>query len=127
MKILVVDDSAIMRKIVIRFLKTLGLRNVVEAKDGIEALAIIRRGEIELILSDWNMPGMYGIDLLRAVRAEHKTSAIPFIMISAEAQNHQLAEAVAAGVTYYIIKPFTLEVLQRGLARACLKKNSGER
>jgi two-component system chemotaxis response regulator CheY len=120
-RILVADDSAIMRKIIIMHLKGIGFANLVEAADGKEALEIIGQEEIDLILSDWNMPGIYGIDLLRAVRSDDRTNRTPFIMISAEAQGHQLAEAIKEGVTYYIIKPFTREVLRRGLSQAFRK------
>ena len=117
-RILVVDDSRVMRKIITKHLVAMGLNNWIEAADGKEALRIISHDNIDLILSDWNMPRMYGIDLLRAVRNDENTSDIPFIMISAEAQKHLLAQAVEAGVTYYIVKPFTRETLKRGLTKA---------
>ena len=121
-RILVVDDSAIMRKIIIKYLEDLGFKNWVQAADGREALKMVTAGGVDIVLSDWNMPGLYGIDLLRAVRSGEKTSEIPFIMISAEAQPHQLAQALDEGVDCYITKPFTCKTLQRGLAQAFRSK-----
>ena len=116
-RILVVDDSIIMRKVIVKCLHLYGARNLVEAADGRAAKKIIDRGGIELVLSDWNMPRMYGIDLLREVRANAATGKLPFIMISAEAQPHLIAEARAAKVSYYVIKPFKCETLYSGIVR----------
>ncbi|MBU0485828.1 MAG: response regulator [Proteobacteria bacterium] len=114
--ILVVDDSTVMRMIIVKHLKIMGFENIVQAPDGVAALEIIQQGGIDLILSDWCMPLMYGIDLLKAVRADDAMSRIPFIMISAEAQDHLINMARAEGVSYYIIKPFTQAVLHAGVA-----------
>jgi two-component system, chemotaxis family, chemotaxis protein CheY len=112
MKILVVDDMSTMRRIVKNIMKQLGFANVEEAEDGQEALKKLRAGSFGFIISDWNMPVINGIDLLRAVRADDKLKATPFLMVTAEAQKENLVEAIQAGVSNYIVKPFTAEVLQ---------------
>lgn len=113
--ILVVDDFNTMRRIVKTCLKQLGLENVTEAEDGQQALAKLQAGEFQLVISDWNMPNMLGIDLLRAVRADERLKKIPFLMVTAEAQKENILEAVKAGVSNYIIKPFTADALQQKL------------
>jgi two-component system chemotaxis response regulator CheY len=110
-RILVVDDFATMRRILKNTLKTLGYLNVEEADDGTTAWQALNREQFDLILCDWNMPKVNGLDFLKAVRANPGTRDIPFIMITAEAQKENILEAVKAGVSNYIIKPFTGEIL----------------
>jgi two-component system, chemotaxis family, chemotaxis protein CheY len=112
MKILVVDDMSTMRRIVKNIMKQLGFANVEEAENGQEALAKLRAETFGFVISDWNMPVMTGIDMLRAIRADEKLKPIPVLMVTAEAQKENLVEAIQAGVSNYIVKPFTAEVLQ---------------
>jgi two-component system chemotaxis response regulator CheY len=115
MKILVVDDMATMRRIVKNILKQLGFANTEEAENGQEALQKLRAEPFGLVVSDWNMPVMTGIDLLRAIRSDDKLKTIPVLMVTAEAQQANLVEAVQAGVSNYIVKPFTAETMQEKL------------
>lgn len=117
MKILVVDDMVTMRRIVKNILKQLGFADVDEAENGQEALQKLRADTFGFVVSDWNMPVMTGIDLLRAIRADDKLKAIPVLMVTAEAQQSNLVEAVQAGVSNYIVKPFTAETLQDKIAK----------
>ncbi|MEO5864454.1 MAG: chemotaxis response regulator CheY [Nitrospiraceae bacterium] len=112
MKILVVDDMSTMRRIVKNILKQLGFINVEEAEDGQEGLNKLKEGGFGFVVSDWNMPVMTGIEMLRAIRADEAIKAIPVLMVTAEAQQENLIEAVKAGVSNYIVKPFTAETLQ---------------
>ena len=112
MKILVVDDMSNMRRIVKNIMKQLGFANVEEAENGQDALDKLNAGSFGFVISDWNMPVMTGIELLRAIRADDKLNAIPVLMVTAEAQKENLVEAIQAGVSNYIVKPFTAEVLQ---------------
>lgn len=116
-KVLVVDDFATMRRIVKNILTQLGYKNVIEADDGSTALEIIKKEKIDLIISDWNMPKMTGLDFLKAVRANAETSAIPFIMVTAEAQQDNIIMAVKAKVSQYIVKPFTAETLSEKITK----------
>jgi two-component system chemotaxis response regulator CheY len=111
-RILVVDDMSTMRRIVKNIMKQLGFENVEEAENGQEALEKLRAESFGFVISDWNMPVMTGIELLRAIRADDKLKAIPLLMVTAEAQKENLVEAIKAGVSNYIVKPFTAEVLQ---------------
>lgn len=106
-KILVVDDFSTMRRIVKNALKALNYTNTEEAEDGVSALEKLRSDRFDLIVCDWNMPGMTGIDLLRAVRADARLRATPFLMVTAEAKRENIVEAIQAGVNNYIVKPFT--------------------
>ena len=117
MKILVVDDFTTMRKVVRNLLKQGGYENVVEAEDGQAALRTIKSQKIDFIISDWNMPNMTGIELLKAVRADAEISATPFLMVTAEALQDNVIAAVKAGVSNYIVKPFTAEVLSEKIAK----------
>ena len=112
MKILVVDDMSTMRRIVKNIMKQLGFANVEEAENGQDALDKLRADSFGFIISDWNMPIMTGLELLRAVRADDKLKAIPLLMVTAEAQKENLIEAIQAGVSNYIVKPFTADILQ---------------
>ncbi len=117
MKILVVDDMVTMRRIVKNILKQLGFGNVDEAENGQEALQKLKADTFGFVVSDWNMPVMTGIDMLRAIRADEKLKAIPVLMVTAEAQQSNLIEAVQAGVSNYIVKPFTAETMQEKIAK----------
>ncbi len=117
MKILVVDDMVTMRKIVKNILKQLGFAHIEEAENGQEALQKLRGDTFGFVVSDWNMPVMTGIDMLRAIRGDEKLKAIPVLMVTAEAQQSNLVEAVQAGVSNYIVKPFTAETMQEKLAK----------
>ena len=111
LKILVVDDFATMRKVVRNLLKQGGYENIVEAEDGVTALKVLKSQKIDLVISDWNMPNMTGLELLKAVRADEDLKATPFLMVTAEALQDNVIAAVKAGVSNYIVKPFTAEVL----------------
>ena len=110
-RILVVDDFATMRRIVKNILTQLGFKNIVEADDGTTALKVLQAEKIDLIISDWNMPKMTGLELLKKVRATPEWAKIPFIMVTAEAQQDNIILAVKARVSQYIVKPFTAETL----------------
>ena len=114
---MVVDDFSTMRRIVKTALRQLGFENVAEAEDGQMALTKLQNtaSPFKLIVSDWNMPNMMGIDLLRAVRADEKLKATPFLLVTAEAQKENVLEAAKAGVSNYIVKPFTADQLQQKL------------
>jgi len=117
MKILVVDDFATMRKVIRNLLKQRGYENIVEAEDGAVALKTLKSQKIDFIISDWNMPNMTGIELLKAVRADAEISATPFLMVTAESLQDNVIAAVNAGVSNYIVKPFTAEVLSEKIAK----------
>lgn len=111
-KILVVDDFSTMRRIIKNLLRDLGFTNVVEADDGKTAMPILQKGGVQFLVTDWNMPGMTGIDLVRAVRADPKMAGMPILMVTAEAKREQIIAAAQAGVNGYVIKPFTAAVLK---------------
>ncbi len=115
MKILVVDDFATMRRIIKNILTQLGFKNIIEADDGSTALVVLKSEKIGLVISDWNMPKMTGLDLLKAVRADASMASTPFIMVTAEAQQDNIILAVKAKVSQYIVKPFTAETLSEKL------------
>jgi two-component system, chemotaxis family, chemotaxis protein CheY len=117
MKFLVVDDFATIRRIVKSVLNELGYSNVTEADDGSTALPLLRDGTFDFLITDWNMPGMPGLDLLKAVRANPKLAKMPVLMLTAEAKRDQIVEAAQAGVNGYIIKPFTADILKKKLAK----------
>ena len=118
MRILVVDDFSTMRRIIKNILKQIGFTNVDEAENGQAALAKIGDGgNYDFVISDWNMPEMTGIELLKLVRANESTKDLPFLMVTAEAKKENVVEAVKAGVNNYIVKPFTAEVLQEKISK----------
>jgi two-component system chemotaxis response regulator CheY len=117
MKVLVVDDFATMRRIVKGVLKQLGFSDIIEAENGSSALDELKKENVGLIVSDWNMPKMTGLDLLKAVREDEKLKSIPFIMVTAEGQKENVLEAVKAGVSNYIVKPFTPETFNEKLVK----------
>jgi two-component system, chemotaxis family, chemotaxis protein CheY len=106
-----------MRRIVKNIMKQLGFANVEEAENGQDALDKLKADTFGFVISDWNMPVMTGIQLLRAIRADEKLKAIPVLMVTAEAQKENLIEAIQAGVSNYIVKPFTAEVLQEKMGK----------
>ena len=116
-KILIVDDFATMRKVIRNLLKQLGYENIVEAEDGVAALRSLRSQKVDLVVSDWNMPNMTGLELLKSVRADEELKATPFLMVTAEALQDNVIAAVKAGVNNYIVKPFTAEVLNEKITK----------
>ena len=112
MKILVVDDFSTMRRIIKNLLRDLGFNNAAEADDGSTALPMLQSSHFDLLITDWNMPGMQGIDLLKAVRADANLSKLPVLMVTAEQRREQIIEAAQAGVNGYIVKPFTAATLK---------------
>jgi two-component system chemotaxis response regulator CheY len=117
LKILIVDDFATMRKVIRNLLKQGGFENVVEAEDGVAALKILKSQQVDFIISDWNMPNMSGLELLKAVRGDDELKALPFLMVTAEALKDNVVAAVKAGVSNYIVKPFTAEVLNEKIEK----------
>lgn len=115
MKVLVVDDFSTMRRIVKNLLRDLGFTNIQEADDGNTALPMLQGGDFDFVVTDWNMPGMQGIDLLKAIRADAKLAHIPVLLITAEAKKEQIVMAAQAGVNGYIVKPFTAATLKTKL------------
>lgn len=112
MNILIVDDFSTMRRIIKNLLRDLGFNNTSEADDGQTALPMLKTGKYDFLVTDWNMPGMTGIDLLRAVRADPALSTLPVLMVTAEQKREQIIEAAQAGVNGYIVKPFTAGTLK---------------
>lgn len=118
MKILVVDDFSTMRRIVRNLLKELGFANTHEAEDGVEALKKLRSdGGFEFVVSDWNMPNMTGIELLRTIRADANLKHLPVLMVTAEAKRENIIEAAQAGASGYVVKPFTAATLDEKLKK----------
>ncbi len=115
MKILVVDDFSTMRRIIKNLLRDLGLTNTQEADDGATALPMLKEGDFDFVVTDWNMPGMQGIDLLKHIRADEKLKHLPVLMVTAEAKREQIIAAAQAGVNGYIVKPFTAGTLKEKL------------
>ncbi|WP_028839315.1 chemotaxis response regulator CheY [Thermomonas fusca] len=116
-RILIVDDFSTMRRIVKNLLNDLGFTNTAEADDGTTALVELQKTKFDFVVTDWNMPGMAGIDLLKAIRADESLAKIPVLMVTAEAKREQIIEAAQAGVNGYIIKPFTAATLEDKLAK----------
>jgi two-component system chemotaxis response regulator CheY len=115
LKFLVVDDFSTMRRIVKNLLQELGYNDITEADDGNTALPLLKAGSFDILITDWNMPGMPGLDLLKAVRADEKLAKMPVLMLTAEAKREQIIEAAQAGVSGYVIKPFTAVTLKEKL------------
>jgi two-component system, chemotaxis family, chemotaxis protein CheY len=124
MKILIVDDFSTMRRIIKNLLRDLGFTNTQEADDGVTALPMLKNGDFNFLVTDWNMPGMTGIDLLRHVRADPKLAALPVLMVTAEAKRDQIVEAAQAGVNGYVVKPFTAQVLKEKIDKIFERVNS---
>jgi two-component system chemotaxis response regulator CheY len=117
MRILVVDDFQTMRRIIVNLLRQLGFTNMVEADDGSTGWDRLQTEQIDLIISDWNMPKMTGIDFLKNVRASEKYKTVPFIMVTAEGKRENVVSAVQAGVSNYIVKPFNAATLKEKLVK----------
>jgi two-component system chemotaxis response regulator CheY len=117
MTVLIVDDFATMRKIVKNIMTQLGFKNFIEADDGSVAWDLLQKEDVDFIVSDWNMPKMTGIELLKKVRSEYKKPDIPFLMVTAEAQKENIVEAVKAKVSNYIVNPFTPETLSEKIEK----------
>lgn len=117
MKILIVDDFSTMRRIIKNLLRDLGFNNTQEADDGTTALPILQAGGIDFLITDWNMPGMQGIDLLKTVRADDNLATLPVLMVTAETKREQIIEAAQAGVNGYIVKPFTAATLKEKIEK----------
>lgn len=116
-KFLVVDDFSTMRRIVRNLLKELGFSNVQEAKDGVDALNKLRSDQFDFVVSDWNMPNMTGIELLRAIRGDAALKHLPVLMVTAEAKKENIIEAAQAGASGYVVKPFTAATLDEKLKK----------
>jgi len=117
MKILIVDDFSTMRRIIKNLLRDLGFTNTAEADDGNTALPILQKGGFDFLITDWNMPGMTGIDLLAAVRSDPQLAELPVLMVTAEAKRDQIIAAAQAGVNGYIVKPFTAMTLKEKIEK----------
>lgn len=112
MKILIVDDFSTMRRIIKNLLRDLGFLNTHEADDGTTALPLLQAGGFDFLVTDWNMPGMTGISLLKAIRADPQLTKLPVLMVTAESKREQIIEAAQAGVNGYVVKPFTAATLE---------------
>jgi two-component system, chemotaxis family, chemotaxis protein CheY len=123
MRFLVVDDFSTMRRIIRNLLKELGYNNVDEAEDGSMALAKLNRDTYDFIVSDWNMPVMDGLELLKAVRADAKLAHIPMLMVTAEAKKENIIAAAQAGASSYVVKPFTAATLDEKISKILEKLN----
>jgi two-component system chemotaxis response regulator CheY len=116
-KILIVDDFATMRKVIRNLLKQVGYENIAEAENGQIAMRMLQAQKVDFIISDWNMPIMSGLELLKAVRMDENLKKTPFLMVTAEALKENVVEAVKAGVNNYIVKPFTAEILEEKIKK----------
>jgi len=117
MKILVIDDFATMRRIIKNVLKQIGFTNISEAENGNSALKAMKSEKFDLVMCDWNMPEMPGIELLNKVRADEELKNTPFVMVTAETQKENILEAVKAGVSNYVVKPFTVDTVEQKLRK----------
>lgn len=117
MKILIVDDFSTMRRIIKNLLRDLNYSNTHEADDGTSALPMLKNGNFDFLITDWNMPGMTGIDLLKAVRNDPALASLPVLMVTAEAKRDQIVEAAQAGVNGYVVKPFTAQTLKEKIEK----------
>lgn len=117
MKILIVDDFSTMRRIIKNLLRDLGFNNTAEADDGNTALPMLQSTSFDFLITDWNMPGMTGIELLKSVRADAKLATLPVLMVTAEAKREQIVEAAQAGVNGYVVKPFTAGALKEKIEK----------
>ncbi|KPW09967.1 Chemotaxis protein CheY [Pseudomonas syringae pv. atrofaciens] len=124
MKILIVDDFSTMRRIIKNLLRDLGFTNTSEADDGLTALPMLQSGAFDFLVTDWNMPGMSGIDLLREVRKDERLKSLPVLMVTAEAKREQIIEAAQAGVNGYVVKPFTAQALKDKIDKIFERVNS---
>jgi two-component system chemotaxis response regulator CheY len=125
MKILIVDDFSTMRRIIKNLLRDLGYTNTQEADDGTTALPMLKGGDFDFLVTDWNMPGMQGIDLLKEVRADAELASLPVLMVTAEQKREQIVEAAQAGVNGYIVKPFTAQTLKEKIDKIFERVDGG--
>ncbi len=125
MKILIVDDFSTMRRIIKNLLRELGFNNTTEADDGQTALPILKKNKFDFVVTDWNMPGMTGLDLLKAIRADAALSATPVLMVTAERKRENIVDAAQAGVNGYIVKPFTAATLREKMEGIFKRLESG--
>lgn len=125
LKILVVDDFSTMRRIVKNILRQIGYSNIDEAEDGNGALSKLRQDKYDLVISDWNMPNMTGLDLLKAIRADGNLNGIPVLMVTAESKKENVVEAIKHGVNNYIVKPFTADILKGKIEKIFDGKSGG--
>jgi two-component system chemotaxis response regulator CheY len=125
MKILIVDDFSTMRRIIKNLLRDLGFTNTQEADDGNTALPMLKKGDFDFLVTDWNMPGMTGIELLAAVRSDPDLKALPILMVTAEAKREQIIAAAQAGVNGYIVKPFTANTLKEKIEKIFERLGAG--
>ncbi len=121
MKILVVDDFATMRRIIRNILKQIGFENIEEAEDGEQAYAKLKNGNFKFVVTDWNMPNLDGLGLLKKVRSDPELKNLPILMVTAEAEKEKVIEAIKAGVNNYIVKPFTAEILKEKMDKILAK------
>ncbi|MEX2185656.1 MAG: response regulator [Pirellulales bacterium] len=112
---LVADDSSTMRKIILRSLNAVGVSDITEAADGDEAIKMFGEGDFNLVLTDWNMPGKSGLEVIQAIRQTNKE--VPILMVTTEAEKSRVLEAIQAGVSDYLVKPFTADTLREKLAK----------
>ncbi|MCS7212934.1 MAG: response regulator [Candidatus Calescibacterium sp.] len=122
MRILIVDDHEPMRKIIKNILRQIGLEDMDEAIDGRDAVKKMKEKNFDIVLLDWNMPGMTGLDVLKIIKSDQNLKNIPVIMVTAESSKEKIIEAVNFGVTDYIVKPFTAEVLKKKIEEVSKKK-----
>ncbi len=126
MQILVVDDFSTMRRIVKNVLRELGFNNLKEAEEGGPALQILRSTKIDFVVTDWNMPGMNGLELLKAIRADERLKSLPVLMVTAEAKREQIIEAAQCGVNGYVVKPFTAQTLKLKMEKVFERINAAK-
>jgi len=124
-RFLVVDDFSTMRRIIKNFLNDLGYTNILEADDGKTALPKLKAGEVDFLITDWNMPGMQGLELLRLVRGDPAMKKLPVLMVTAEAKREQIVEAAQAGVNGYVVKPFTAATLKEKIDKILTAQAAG--
>jgi two-component system chemotaxis response regulator CheY len=124
-RFLVVDDFSTMRRIIKNFLNDLGYTSIAEADDGKTALPVLKAGDVDFLITDWNMPGMPGLELLREVRGDPATKKLPVLMVTAEAKREQIVEAAQAGVNGYVVKPFTAQTLKEKIDKILASQAAG--
>ncbi|MBK6674336.1 MAG: chemotaxis response regulator CheY [Proteobacteria bacterium] len=124
-RFLVVDDFSTMRRIIKNFLTDLGYTNITEADDGKTALPVLKSGVVDFLITDWNMPGMPGLELLKEVRNDPVTKKIPVLLVTAEAKREQIVEAAQAGVNGYVVKPFTAQTLKEKIDKILASQAAG--
>lgn len=124
-RLLIVDDLATMRKLIAAVARELGITQIAEASNGREALEHLARHPVDLLICDWNMPGMTGLEVLQAVRADPRLRDLPVLMVTAEGSSEQVKEAIAAGVTSYVVKPFLPATLKLHIHK-CLRRRRGK-